>query len=154
MNKTKLQETSKFLSCVLRHELETIGLSLEQDGWASIDALIAGAAREGGVLDLDLINAAVETSDKKRFSLSCDGLRIRAAQGHSTTPVNLAHVETEPPELLYHGTATRFLDSILEKGLAPGTRHNVHLSDNVTSATSVGSRHGKPVVLVVEAKNM
>lgn len=154
MTSKHLQDTSKFLSYVLRHEPEAIGLELDIDGWASIDNLIAGAAREGRVLDMDLIRAVVDTSDKKRFSLSEDGLRMRAAQGHSTSLVNLGHVEKEPPELLYHGTATRFLDSIRQKGLVPGSRHHVHLSDNETTATSVGSRHGKPIVLVVEALRM
>ncbi len=146
-----LIRASKFLALVLRHQPETIGLALDEEGWADIAALIAGAAREGRKLDKALIVRVVETNDKKRYAISEDGLRIRAVQGHSTQSVNLTHVEKEPPSPLYHGTATRFLDSIMAEGLRPGSRHHVHLSVDVETALKVGKRHGKPVVLLVDA---
>ncbi|MFJ1299579.1 RNA 2'-phosphotransferase [Pseudomonadota bacterium AL_CKDN230030165-1A_HGKHYDSX7] len=154
MDPKRLKDTSKFLSLVLRHQPDAIGLALDSEGWAEIDALIAGAAREGRRLDLPLIHAVVDTNDKKRFSLSADGRRIRAVQGHTTDSVNLSHVEKAPPDVLFHGTATRFLESILRQGLIPGSRHHVHLSHNIDTATAVGSRYGKPVVLTVEALRM
>lgn len=102
MDTKQLNETSKFLSYVLRHEPHAIGLQLDSEGWADIESLIAGAAKDGRTLDIALIQAVVSSSDKKRFSISDDGLRIRAVQGHSTTNVSIQHVEKEPPEFLYH----------------------------------------------------
>lgn len=116
--------------------------------------MVAGAAKDGRILDIALIQAVVSSSDKKRFSLSEDGLRIRAVQGHSTASVSLHHVEKESPEFLYHGTATRFLESIRQQGLIAGARHHVHLSQDITTATAVGQRYGKPVVLKIEALRM
>ena len=147
-------ETSKFLSYVLRHEPHAIGLTLDREGWAEIDALIAGAKTAGRELDVELIRAVVAGSDKKRFAISDDGQRIRAVQGHSTDTVAIQHEPKQPPEFLYHGTATRFLDSILREGLRPGERHHVHLSQDIVTATAVGQRYGKPVVLKIEALRM
>lgn len=147
-------ETSKFLSYVLRHEPQAIDLILDHDGWADITALIAGAKQGGRELDKALIRAVVETNDKKRFAISEDGLRIRAVQGHSTETVAIAYTEMVPPEFLYHGTATRFLESILKEGLKPGKRQYVHLSADVQTANSVGQRYGKPIVLTIEALRM
>ncbi|MCJ0976024.1 RNA 2'-phosphotransferase [Pseudomonas sp. PS1] len=154
MDTKQLNETSKFLSYVLRHEPQAIGLQLDSEGWADIESLIAGAAKDGRTLDISLIQTVVSSSDKKRFSISDDGQRIRAVQGHSTASVNLQHVEKEPPELLYHGTATRFLESILQQGLIAGSRHHVHLSQDIPTAIAVGQRYGKPVVLKIEALRM
>jgi putative RNA 2'-phosphotransferase len=147
-------DTSKFLSYVLRHEPHAIGLTLDSEGWAEIDALIAGAKQAGHTLDAELIRAVVSSSDKKRFALSDDGRRIRAVQGHSTDTVAIQREPKQPPEFLYHGTATRFLDSILAEGLRSGERHHVHLSEDVSTATAVGQRYGKPIVLKVEALRM
>ena len=147
-------EVSKFLSYVLRHEPQAIGLTLDSEGWAEIGALIDGARQSGRILDADLIRAVVASSDKKRFAISADGLRIRAVQGHSTTSVAITYAERVPPEFLYHGTATRFLESILKEGLRPGERQHVHLSEDVQTATTVGQRYGKPVVLKIEALRM
>jgi len=147
-------EISKFLSYVLRHKPEAIGLTLDAEGWADIDVLITCANQSGQALARSLLQEVVETSDKKRFTVSEDGLRIRAAQGHSTQSVAITHVEKQPPEFLYHGTATRFLDSIREQGLLPGSRHYVHLSEDEQTATAVGQRYGKPVVLKVKAMLM
>lgn len=147
-------ETSKFLSYVLRHAPQTIGLTLDREGWADIGMLIDGAQHSGRILDVDLIRAVVTSSDKKRFAISDDGLRIRAVQGHSTESVAITYAEKVPPEFLYHGTATRFLESILKEGLKPGERQHVHLSEDVQTATAVGQRYGKPVVLKIEALRM
>jgi putative RNA 2'-phosphotransferase len=147
-------EVSKFLSYVLRHEPHAIGLALDSEGWAEIDALIAGAKQAGHALDAELIRAVVSRSDKKRFTLSDDGHRIRAVQGHSTNTVAIQREPKQPPEFLYHGTATRFLGSILAEGLRPGERHHVHLSEDVSTATAVGQRYGKPVVIKIEALRM
>ncbi|MBR8656490.1 RNA 2'-phosphotransferase [Achromobacter sp. Marseille-Q0513] len=147
-------EVSKFLSYVLRHEPQSIGLTLDREGWAGIDALIAGANQAGRKLDADLIRAVVSSNDKQRFKISDDGLRIRAVQGHSTDTVDIQREPRQPPALLYHGTATRFLDSIMAEGLRPGQRHQVHLSENIATAMAVGQRYGTPVILKVDALRM
>ncbi len=146
---------SKFLSYVLRHKPEAIGLTLDAWGWADIDILLQ-KAREAGkfkTLDRSLIQKVVATNDKKRFVISQDGQRIRASQGHSID-VNLQLAPAEPPVFLYHGTATRFLDDILQKGLKRQQRHHVHLSQDIETAIRVGQRYGKPVILTVKAQLM
>ncbi|MFT3718884.1 RNA 2'-phosphotransferase [Pseudorhodoferax sp.] len=145
---------SKFLSYVLRHEPQAIGLALDSEGWTHVETLIAAAARHGRILDRALIEQVVATSDKKRFALSPDGSSIRAVQGHSTARVAIRFAEKVPPATLYHGTAERFLESIRREGLKPGERQYVHLSEDVETATAVGQRYGKPVALVVEAEAM
>ncbi|MHC8349443.1 RNA 2'-phosphotransferase [Pseudomonas sp. RT4P38] len=147
-------EISKFLSYILRHEPQTIGLPLDSEGWGNIDLLIEGAAKEGLILDMTLIQAVVSSNDKRRFSISDDGLRIRAVQGHSTPTVSLQHIEKAPPDFLYHGTATRFLESIHQQGLIAGSRHYVHLSRDIATAIAVGQRYGTPVVLKIDALRM
>lgn len=151
---TQLDELSKYLSYVLRHEPQTIGLQLDTEGWADIDSLIAGASRNGRAIDQAMVLAVVETSKKKRFAVSDDCQRIRAVQGHSTPVVKRTYPETVPPGVLYHGTATRFLASIREQGLKAGSRHHVHLSLDLSTATAIGKRHGKPVVLEIQALRM
>lgn len=147
----EIVEASKFLSYVLRHQPDAIGITLDREGWVDISTLLTAAANDGKALAKEMIEVVVSTSDKKRFAISDDGLRIRAVQGHSTASVDLTHVEMVPPEFLYHGTATRFLDSIRKDGLLPGSRRHVHLSDDKQTALTVGQRHGKPVVLKVKA---
>ncbi|WP_123342881.1 RNA 2'-phosphotransferase [Pseudomonas brassicacearum] len=154
MNTKQLNETSKFLSYILRHEPQTIGLQLDAEGWANINSLIIAAVKEGRILDQALIKEVVNSSDKKRFTISDDGQRIRAVQGHSTPDVNLQYVTKEPPEFLYHGTATRFLESIFQHGLISGSRHHVHLSEDISTAIAVGQRYGKPVALKIESLQM
>lgn len=144
---------SKFLSLVLRHRPEVIGIALDAEGWAEVDELLAAAARHGRSITRQQLEEVVATNDKKRFSFSLDGLRIRANQGHSVD-VDLGLVPIEPPELLYHGTVDRFLDSIRRKGLVRGKRHHVHLSPDRETAVRVGQRRGRPVVLIVEAGRM
>jgi putative RNA 2'-phosphotransferase len=150
VNATQL---SKFLSFVLRHKPDSIGLILDQQGWACIEDLIAkGNAAGTSFGRAELLNV-VESSDKKRFSLSDDGQRIRAAQGHSVE-VDLGLLPREPPGVLYHGTATRFVDAILLEGLKSQARQQVHLSTDETTAHRVGQRHGKPAIFKVEAGRM
>lgn len=146
--------TSKFLSWVLRHEPEAIGLALDKEGWVDVATLIARAAVHGTVLTEELIREVVRTSDKKRFTLSEDGLRIRAAQGHTTQTVALSHPVRTPPAVLYHGTAEHKLPSIQEKGLLPGERHDVHLSATLDTAVKVGARHGTPAIIEVDCVQM
>lgn len=150
----RIVETSKFLSYVLRHRPEEIGLELDSEGWSDIDALIAAAARNDRRLDRALIEEVVASNDKKRFAISSNGLRIRAVQGHSTATVQISHQAITPPSVLYHGTASRFVAAILREGLRAGARHHVHLSQEYTTAVAVGTRHGVPVVLSVDAAAM
>lgn len=150
----KNTDISKFLSYILRHEPETIGVVLDKEGWAKISDLILCSTKEGCKLNNNIICDLVENSDKKRFSISDDGLRIRAAQGHSTQQVNIDHKEITPPDILYHGTATRFIVAIREQGLVPLSRQYVHLSSDEDTAIRVGQRHGKPLVLKINALNM
>lgn len=146
--------TSKFLSLVLRHQPQVIGMELDAEGWLPIEELIANANRHGKHLTRQLLDEVVETNDKKRFIISDDGLRIRANQGHSVEAVDLNLQPQTPPELLYHGTVNEFLDSIRKSGLTKQKRHHVHLSADETTATKVGSRRGKPVILIVRAADM
>jgi putative RNA 2'-phosphotransferase len=146
-------QLSKFLSLVLRHKPDAIGLTLDSQGWASIGELIKRSNATGTQFDRDELLHVVETSDKKRFSISADGLLIRAAQGHSVS-VELGLSAQTPPPVLFHGTATRFVNSILSEGLKPQERQQVHLSVDEASARRVGQRHGEPIVLVIEALRM
>jgi putative RNA 2'-phosphotransferase len=146
-------QLSKFLSFVLRHKPDAIGLVLDPQGWVGIDDLIAKADAAGTRFSRDDLRRVVETNDKKRFSISDDGLRIRAAQGHSVS-VELGLAPREPPRVLYHGTATRFVASILSEGLKPQSRQHVHLSLDEATAQRVGQRHGKPAILLIDALGM
>ena len=146
-------QLSKFLSFVLRHKPDAIGLTLDSQGWANIDELIERGNAAGTLFDHDDLRQVVQASDKKRFSISADGLRIRAAQGHSVA-VELGLSPQEPPAVLYHGTATRFVESILSAGLMPQARQQVHLSADEATALRVGQRHGKPVIFMIEALRM
>ncbi|HET9234199.1 MAG TPA: RNA 2'-phosphotransferase [Candidatus Eisenbacteria bacterium] len=145
-----MKQASKFLSYVLRHEPDAIGLQIDAQGWASIEDLITLTQGRELPLSRELIESVVAMSDKQRFSISPDGLRIRANQGHSIA-VDLGLQPVRPPETLFHGTATRFLESIRSAGLQPQERQHVHLSPDAETATRVGQRHGKPVVLQVRA---
>jgi len=146
-------KTSKFLSLILRHEPERLGLKLGDAGWVNVQELVQAVNSHGVPLTSDQLQHIVATSDKKRFAFSDDGLRIRANQGHSVE-VDLQYAPQVPPELLYHGTATRFLDSIREHGLQKMERHDVHLSAETKVTLQVGGRHGKPVMLAIRAGDM
>ncbi len=144
---------SKFLSYVLRHKPEAIGLKLDANGWVSIKELIVCANKAGKHLSESQLQEVVKTNNKKRFAISEDERMIRASQGH-TIDIDLNLKPTKPPDKLYHGTATRFLDSILESGLVAKNRQHVHLSIDYETAVAVGQRHGKPVVLMIKSGKM
>lgn len=141
-------KTSKFLSLVLRHKPEKIGLTLMDGGWASVDQLLSGMnmTRE----DLEYI---VETDEKQRYSFNENKTLIRANQGHSVD-VNMHFIPKQPPEFLYHGTGEKNLGSILAEGITKQSRQYVHLSSDVDIAIKVGERHGNPVVLLVHSGDM
>ncbi|MCI5140900.1 MAG: RNA 2'-phosphotransferase [Candidatus Electrothrix sp. ATG1] len=144
---------SKFLSLILRHAPETIGLCLDAKGWVAVDELLQAAETNGTVISRERLEEIVFTNDKQRFAFSPDGLRIRANQGHSVN-VDLELAPVEPPPVLFHGTATRFLPSIGSQGLRSMSRQHVHLSVTRDQAHRVGARHGRPVVLEIDAEGM
>ncbi|MFM2476239.1 RNA 2'-phosphotransferase [Celerinatantimonas sp. MCCC 1A17872] len=146
-------QQSKFLSLILRHKPEEIGLTLDSSGWANISELLTKLKASGKELTLNDLYAIVETNNKQRFAISADGQQIRANQGHSIA-VDLNLVAQTPPEYLLHGTAERFLTSILAHGLKKMQRHHVHLSEQMQTAMAVGERYGKPVILKVAARQM
>lgn len=152
MNK-HLITVSKFLSKHLRHEPEGLGLTLEPGGWVRVEDLLVGAAKAGFAITRAELDAVVADNDKRRFSFDESGLKIRANQGHSTE-VDLQLTEVEPPPQLFHGTVQRFVDAILVEGLKKMDRHDVHLSKDVQTATIVGSRRGKPVILLIDSRQM
>ncbi|WP_459212286.1 RNA 2'-phosphotransferase [Aquimarina rhabdastrellae] len=144
---------SKFLSLILRHKPQTIGIQLDKEGWTSIDILLQKANKRFPGLNREILYQVVAQNDKKRFSLNEDKTLIRASQGHSVK-VDLGYQEQKPPAILYHGTIAKFLPVIQEQGLLKMQRHHVHLSEDIETATKVGSRRGKPVILTIDAKKM
>ncbi|MFQ6551871.1 RNA 2'-phosphotransferase [Aestuariibius insulae] len=150
---TNIQKTSRLLSQVLRHAPEAIGITLDAEGWVAVDDLLERLAANGHPLSRADLEHIVRTSDKKRFTLSQDGARLRAAQGHSV-PVDLGLEPREPPAILFHGTAASHLAQIRADGLLPQRRLQVHLSADRDTAIRVGRRHGKPVVLILDAAAM
>ena len=153
MNEKEAIRTSKFLSLILRHEPQQVGITLDEAGWVGVQELLEAVNRHGVKLTLDELKYVVDTNTKKRFAFSEDGQRIRASQGHSVE-VDLQYSPQTPPEILYHGTATRFLDSIRKDGLKSMARHDVHLSAETKMTIQVGGRHGKPVLLTIRAGDM
>lgn len=145
--------TSKFLSLVLRHRPGVIGLALGRQGWVDVDALLDALQAHGRRITRAELEEVVRTNAKKRFLLSDDGRRIRASQGHSVD-LDLGYEPVAPPEILFHGTAERTLEAIRRDGLSKMNRHHVHLSAEEATAREVGARHGRPVVLRVDAKTM
>ncbi|MDY0814204.1 RNA 2'-phosphotransferase [Kitasatospora purpeofusca] len=164
MDEKRTVRTSRMLSRILRHEPERVGIALDPAGWVRVDVLLGALAARGTRLtraELDHVVATIPPCppsgrrgpSKRRFAYSPDGLSIRASQGH-TVAVDLGLAATEPPPVLFHGTATRSLEAILREGLRPMARQDVHLSADSDTATRVGSRHGRPVVLLVDAAAM
>ena len=148
-----MKQASKFLSLVLRHDPGQIGLVLDPRGWVDVDDLLAALAGTDNAMTRETLFEIVATSDKKRFSLSDDGTRIRAAQGHSV-PVDLGLAPVTPPAVLFHGTASTSVASIMQDGLLPQSRQQVHLSADADTARKVGMRHGRPIILQVMAGQM
>ncbi len=153
MTEKETIKTSKFLSLILRHEPERVGLKLGDGGWVGVEELLQAVNSHGVALTLDQLKQVVATSDKKRFAFSEDGQRIRASQGHSVE-VDLQYPPQQPPEILDHGTATRFLNGIRQHGLQKMGRRDVHLSAETKVTVQVGGRHGKPVLLIIRAGDM
>lgn len=149
----QLVRISKFLSFVLRHQPEAIDLELDSGGWARIDDLIEKTGNSRRPLTDALIREVVEKDDKQRYALSDDGQKVRARYGHSIE-IDLEIDPVEPPEILYHGTASRNLGPIHMNGIVRGGRQYVHLSPDIETATEVGRRHGNPVVLEIMAREM
>jgi putative RNA 2'-phosphotransferase len=151
--RTELKRKSKFLSLVLRHRPEVVGLSLDANGWIAVSELLAGAERGGLSISREELVEIVETNEKRRFFLDAENDRIRANQGHSVR-VDVELKPTTPPEVLYHGTAERNVDVIQREGLKPMQRQHVHLSADTETARKVGSRHGRPVIFRVAAARL
>jgi uncharacterized protein (TIGR02452 family) len=151
--KQRAVRISKYLSLVLRHEPSAAGVSLDAEGWVAVDELLAGAARHGLAFTRAELDEVVRASEKQRFAFSADAQRIRASQGHSVT-VDLGLVPVPPPPVLYHGTIEAFLPSILAVGLERRARQHVHLSADVATASRVGGRRGRPVILRIAAADM
>lgn len=150
---SRIVSISKFLSLVLRHQPEEIGIQLDSAGWVGVEELLKACAEHRFPFTHKELNEVVANNDKKRFSFSEDGQRIRANQGHSVK-VELEYEPSVPPENLYHGTADRFLESIQKQGLLKRNRHHVHLSVDLPTAINVGQRHGRPLVFLVRAGDM
>lgn len=143
---------SRFLSLVLRHKPEEAGITLDEHGWANVDELVKGLSRRLP-FSPKMLEEIVETDAKGRYSFNEDHTLIRANQGHSVL-VDIELEEKVPPATLYHGTAKRFLDSIMEQGLVPKSRLYVHMSSDKETAIKVGRRHGTPAVLAINASAM
>ena len=153
MDEKRKTRISKFLSLILRHAPEKVGLTLEENGWVRVDDLIAACKQNGKEITLANLREVVETNDKKRFSFDASGEKIRANQGHSVE-IEIEFEKKTPPAVLYHGTAEKNVNSILQGGLQKMRRHYVHLSSDKETARKVGARYGKPVVFEVDARAM
>jgi len=153
MNTKRIARASRKMSLVLRHKPETIGLTLDKNGWAEVSHLLKCLTATGTPLTREELEIVVSENNKKRFAFSPDGRKIRASQGHSID-VDLGLEAIEPPPRLFHGTAWSSVEAILNTGLEPRSRRHVHLSLDQATATQVGARHGKPVILVVDAAAM
>lgn len=149
----QLTHISKFLSLVLRHQPETIGIQLDRNGWTDIKELIEKANDNGIKFDRETLNHIVATNPKKRFAFNETLDKIRASQGHSIE-IELGYTNQKPPEILYHGTSEKSVHSINETGLEKRSRQHVHLSSDIKTAIKVGQRHGKPFVFKILAEQM
>lgn len=146
------RDLSKFISLILRHKPEVIGISLDEHGWANVDDLLAGIGRTR-LIDMEILEEIVRTDEKQRYTFNEDHTRIRANQGHSIQ-VDVELEEAEPPEYLFHGTGRKYMESIDQTGLIPKSRLYVHLSGDQETAIKVGKRHGDPVIYKVAARAM
>lgn len=144
---------SKFLSLILRHKSETIGITLDKNGWVDINELIEKIKLSDRYIDMKILERIVREDDKNRYSFDEKKEKIRASQGHSIE-VELNLKEMTPPNILYHGTATRFLESIREKGIIKGNRQYVHLSKDIETARNVGRRHGEVIILPIDIEGL
>ena len=149
-----MKKTSIFISLILRHKPDVIGISLDEHGWANVQELINGINKTGKYsIDMPMLEEIVRTDNKQRYSFNEDRSKIRANQGHSIN-VDVELKAAVPPEILYHGTGEKYVDSINAEGLKPKSRLYVHLSKDVETAVTVGSRHGKSIVYTVASGEM
>jgi putative RNA 2'-phosphotransferase len=148
-----LENIGKFLSLILRHQPQTVGIQLDKHGWANIEELLEGMSNHGQPVDMQTLEYIVANNDKKRYSFNDDKTLIRANQGHSIH-VDVELEEKEPPEYLYHGTSEKYVSSIEKIGLLPKSRLYVHLSKEFSTAENVGKRHGSPVVYKILSGEM
>ena len=150
-----MKSTSKFISMILRHKPESIGITLDEHGWADVQELIAGinAADKNARLDMEMLEEIVRTDEKQRYSFNEEHTLIRANQGHSI-PVDVELEEVAPPAVLWHGTGEKYVESIDRQGLIPKGRLYVHLSSDQETARKVGARHGKPVLYRIDTAAM
>lgn len=153
INDKQVTHISKFLSLVLRHQPETIGIQLDEKGWTDISVLLEKINGHGIEIDREILNHVVETNSKKRFAFNEARDKIRASQGHSID-IDLGYTNQKPPQVLYHGTGEKSVQSILTTGLVKQSRQHVHLSTDIETAIKVGQRHGKPFVFKVLAEQM
>lgn len=153
MNKNNDENLGRFISLILRHHPETIGITLDKNGWAKVSELIYGMNKACKNIDMITLERIVKENNKKRYIFNEDKTKIRANQGHSIN-VDVELKEANPPNILYHGTASRFLDGIKTKGILKGGRQYVHLSKDIETAISVGKRHGNPIVLKIDVLKM
>ena len=152
MTEERKKSLGKYISLILRHKPETIGITLDEHGWASVKELLDGISRTRSIT-FEELDEIVRTNDKRRYSFNDDKTKIRANQGHSVN-VDVELKELSPPDFLYHGTASKSVASIFKQGLLPGSRLYVHLSPDKETALKVGARHGKPVVFLVDSRRM
>lgn len=153
MNEKEAKKISKFLSYVLRHHPELIGITLDNNGWTDVDLLIEKASNNGILFQRAELEFIVATNSKKRFALNERGDKIRASQGHSIN-IELGYTAQKPPTILYHGTGAQFVDSILATGIEKKSRQFVHLSEDIPTAKQVGQRQGKPFLFTILAEEM
>ena len=153
MDEKRKTRISKFLSLILRHKPETIGLLLDENGWADVEILLKACAGNGNAFTRTELEEVVATNDKKRFAFDETKTKIRASQGHSIA-VEIGFEEKIPPKVLYHGTAEKNVKAIFKNGLQKRQRHHVHLSTETETARKVGIRYGKPVIFRIDAEKM
>lgn len=144
---------SKYISLILRHKPEVIGIELDRNGWCDIDALIEGINKSGELITRDILESIVINDDKQRYSIDNEKNRIRANQGYSIS-VDIELELRVPPTVLYHGTVGKFISSIKEQGLVKGQRQYVHLSQYSKTAVTVGKRRGIPIILEIDSKRI
>ncbi len=153
MDEKRKTKISKFLSLILRHKSDTIDLKLDEKGWADVKELLEQSAQNGNSFTREELKTVVETNDKKRFTFDESETKIRASQGHSIA-VEISFEEKPPPKILYHGTAEKSVEAILQNGLQKMQRHHVHLSSEIETAQAVGIRYGKPVIFRIDTEKM
>ena len=148
-----LNNLGRYISLILRHKPDVIGISLDEHGWANVDELINGINNTNTHINMEILEEIVRTDNKQRYSFNEDKTLIRANQGHSI-PVDVELEAVEPPEYLYHGTGQKYVESIDEQGLVPKSRLYVHLSKDEETAINVGTRHGNPIIYIVQSGQM